>query len=134
MKNKIKVSVIFTRSSNGIINLTVEDKASSATFLEVEFKPEQFANSLTGLFTTEVDARVQYLGIVGKNKIREQAKIKLPDFLNRCYDREKIREYLVNNCQRDGWILDDYLGARGSITYNEDQTESYANISYIKYV
>jgi hypothetical protein len=100
-----------TRSSDGNIYLRIEDSNSHAKFVELKLTLEQFAEAVTGLHTSDVEMTVTHLDRVGKSRVREHRSVVCP--LD-SWKRELLQQWLITNCQEEGWILDSYLGSQTS--------------------
>lgn len=108
---KIIGEISITRSSNGSYYIRLEDSASSRQFVEVKLTAKQFAEAITGLYTTDVVMEVNHLDKVGKQRVREPRTVLCP--LD-TWDKEVLQDWLSENCQEDGWTLDLYLGSQNS--------------------
>lgn len=134
MGKKLKASLDISRPSRGddkeYVEIRIRDEISGVRFVTLEIDLETFARALTGLSGQEVDMEVTGLEFVGKVKEREAARVPIPKQLG--YNRKGAEEYVKANFQREGWILDPYLGSQQSITGTLD--DCYANIHYYRYV
>lgn len=118
---KIDAKMSISRCSDGKIKIDIEDRASLATFFRGSMGLEDFANVITGFASQKIEAEVGGLQNVGKKRVREDRKIICPLDI---YDRNAIAQWLRDNAQEAGWILDDYLEAQGSIVRNQDGTQT----------
>ncbi|WP_272677553.1 hypothetical protein, partial [Providencia sp. PROV076] len=75
------------------------------------------------------DLTVNELENVGKKKITENRSVICPI---RSYEKGILRDWLINNKQEDGYILDPYLGSQSSIQMCDEGT--VLNYRVIKYV
>lgn len=125
----IKASVSCARSSNGLIYLTIECEKSHAKFAEIVFTPNQFANVITNLHTSDIDVKVNHLDRVGKTRILEPRQVRSPI---QSYSREKNEQWLREHCQEEGWLLNSYLGSQKSIQMVDGVT--LLNYSVYKYI
>lgn len=119
-----KAEVSCCRSSDGSIRLYVRDDASRLNVVELAMTPEQFAHIITGLFTSDVDAEFEHSDAIGLVRVQEERIVQDPS--PHSTKSEKV-QFLEENCQEEGWILDTYLGAQNS-TYT-----SKAGIACIRY-
>jgi len=127
---KIKCEVSISRRSDNVIVVSVTDSGSRARFLEIEFTFDQFAQAVTGLHTSGVDASVNAMDFVGKKKVRESRKAVCPVLDHR---KDSYVAWLQDNAQESGWTIDSYLGSQGSVRYNQDGTVTL-NYSVFKHV
>lgn len=113
MKEKnISVSVSISRDSNDVVHIRIKDKNSCSEFVDVSMTLEEWALASTGL-VTDSNASVRGLDRVGKTRIVEECTtVSGVD----SYKREEHEQWLKENCQREGWILNPYLGSQRSIT------------------
>jgi hypothetical protein len=125
----ITAEVIISRTSNDIIRMTIKDDASREQFVEVNFTYEQFAKCITNLHQTDIPCIVKGLDKVGKKKSVESRHVIYPGSF---YDtKEKMSQWLLDNCQEEGYYISTYLGSKGSVTTQEDQT--WLNYTVNKY-
>ncbi len=129
MEQKILVSMGLSRTNRDEIYIYIKDEQSRTTFLEMDLSLEVFAKLVTGLHQSDIPVTVRGLEYVGKSKISENRKVIYPG--SKYDSKEIIKEWLVTNCQEDGWILDDYLGSQGSIQLIDDQR--WVNYRVYKY-
>lgn len=101
------------------INITIQDEASGIQFVDLEIELEHMMEALTGLHGCPCEVEVRGLGNVGKKRVIERREIICP---LKIYNREQLHEWLSANAQEDGWILDAYLGSRGSVSSHSDGT------------
>ena len=126
----MKATILISRTSKGTIELTITDESSREQFCQLTMSPEQFGMAITGLYTTDIDMSVGNLDCIGKQKVTEKRSITLP-FLT--YDHGKIKSWLHENAKEDGWEINDYLGSRDSIRYNESG-QIVVNYIVFKYI
>ncbi|HAT1526563.1 TPA: hypothetical protein PC505_002452 [Morganella morganii] len=129
MKGKITI----TRPSYGdgreVINIQVRDGMSRIKFLEVEIDLADFSKVLTGLSETDCKLSVKGLDKVGKVKVVQVRQAICPGGLRR---KEELEQWLKENKQEEGWILDSYLGNKSSVEYAENG--SLLRYQVIKYI
>lgn len=112
MKCSLSINRVNTNFGQRYISLTVTDEASNIRFLEMKLTLDQFAEAVTGLFTTDIDAVVQKLQFVGKKKIIEHRVITYPGIQ---YSNDVLSKWLEENAQEEGWMVNSYLGSQGSV-------------------
>lgn len=113
----INASITISRNSRDTIRIRVKDDASRIQFIDVKMTPHDFAMAITGLSEIEVQADVHGLEHVGKTRVTEPRTAVCP--LN-TYDKDALRQWLKDNCQEPGWMLDDYIDSQGSVTWGKD--------------
>ena len=126
----IKGHVSINRDSRDIIKISVVDEASRAQFLEIHLTPENFAMAVTGLSHMECDMEVRKLDVVGKKKYVEQRVTYCP---LSDHNRTILGEWLLQNAQETGWIIDTYLGSQNSISRAEDGKGQNLRYSVYRY-
>ena len=112
----IEGSLSLSRGSDDKIRISVRDEASNVEFLVAEIDPVDFAMLVTGLAGVKAPCEVRGLDVVGKLKIRESRTVVCPLKL---YDRNILEQWVIDNCQEEGWIIDHYLRSQGSIFASE---------------
>lgn len=112
-----------------MVRIRFRDEASRIEFAEVAMTPENFGYAITGLAEREANLEVRGLLHVGKRRVTEDRTIECPI---RTYDCEKLKSWLKDNAQEDGWILDNYLGSQKSIERKEEKTILHYRV--IKYI
>ena len=115
----IEGSLGISRRSDDKICIEIADEASGVTFVVAEIDPYDFAQLITGLHGVKAPCRVRGLDIVGKKKIRESRKVVCAIH---SYDRKFLEQWIVDNCQEDGWIIDSYLGSQNSTFPSDNGT------------
>ena len=110
---QVQANITISKNSNNEIHIEVQDSTSRILIVEAKLTLEDFAQAITGLAHIPVYAVVSELAQhIGKTKIMEQRTATCPIS---SYKRKELEEWLVENCQEDGWYLDTYLGSQGSI-------------------
>lgn len=128
---KIIGEIGITRSSNGVYYIRLEDSASSRQFVEVSLTAKQFAEAVTGLYTADVVMEVTNLEKVGKQRIAESRQVLCP--LDTYYNKEVLGQWLLDNCQEEGWTISTYLGSKSSIKSVEGgQLLNYTVIKFVE--
>jgi hypothetical protein len=125
----MKAGVTISRGSDDMVRIRFRDESSGIEFASVALTLEKFAHAITGFAGCRGELEVHGLDWVGKQRVTEQRQIECP--LD-SYDREKLREWLENNAQEEGWILNSYLGSQDSISRNSGKT--VLNYSVRKYI
>jgi len=121
--------ITITRNSNDEVNIRLKDSASRTEFVDVSLSLRDYALLLTGLSHVEVAGEVRGLDKVGKTRVTERRSITCPI---ESHDKKALTQWLIDNCQEDGWQLDSYLGSQGSVVYKDGVT--VLNYSVTKYV
>jgi hypothetical protein len=126
---KIELRLSISRPSNGGISLRIEDKLSGIEFIDAAISLDEFAEAITGLSSRPMMAEVRGLNYIGKKKVRESRSIECPI---KSYDRNILKQWLKENANEDGWIIDTYLGSQKLIVTEKDKT--ILNYAVYKYV
>lgn len=129
MSNGLKAKVTVSRSSDDLIRIRFRDEASGIQFAEARMTLEEFALAVTGLAEREAELEVTGLQYVGKRRVTEQRSIVCP--LD-AYNKDKLEEWLKENAQEEGWLLNSYLGSQGSVSTRDGVT--ILRYSVTKYV
>ena len=126
----IEVSITISKDSNDCVSLSLVDSASRIEFVDVKFSLESFARALMGQGWIKSDScEIRGLDKVSKTKVVEARCVEVPHI---GYDRETYVQWLKDNAQEEGWIIDTYLGSQSSITHtNGKATLNYHVIKYI---
>lgn len=126
---KLLGEICITRSNNGAYYIRIEDSASSRQFVELTLTAKQFAEAVTGLYTSDVEMEVQHLDKVGKQRIRQERQVLCP---LEDYKTEVLSQWLIDHCQEEGWTLDTYLGSQKSVkSVDGGKLLNYAVIKYV---
>lgn len=128
----IKGKISITRPSYGDerekISIQIKDDLSKIQFLTVEIDYADFAQCITGLSFINCDLYIHRMGLVGKNKIVESRTCESPGNMS----KDELEKWLKENKQEEGWILNSYLGSKGSCYfYNGKQYLRYSVCKYI---
>lgn len=126
MNGKITIS----RCSDDSVRVGITDDASGIDFVEATMTKEAFASALFGLGYVPVKIDVIGLEHVGKKRVYEKRTVVCP--LEEWSDRDTLSKWLEDNCEEEGWILDTYLGSRGSVTRENGKTVLHYGVT--KYV
>lgn len=114
-----KVSITRMQQSNNSISIMIEDVASSIEFLRMEMTPENFTKAITGIASQNAVGTTYNLEYVGKQRITEKRSVICPIS---SYDRTTFEQWLLDNCQEEGWTINTYLGSQTSIIRNDTTT------------
>lgn len=128
--SKFKGSVTISRNSSDEVNIRIHDSASGLEFVDIQMTLENYAMLITGLSRVEAIGEVRGLDKVGKRRVNEQRSVVCPIG---GYDKKVFQQWLIDNCQEEGWELDSYLGSQNSLGLN-DKGERVLNYSVRKYV
>jgi hypothetical protein len=123
------VNVTITRTSRDLISIRLRDSASRIEFVDVTMSLDDFARAVTGLSEISAKAELRGLEHVGKTKQIEQRRVECPI---KSYSRDVLQNWLEENCQEEGWIINSYLGSQNSISYKDDKT--IINYSVYRYI
>ncbi|MBQ0339640.1 hypothetical protein J9236_00095 [Providencia rettgeri] len=129
MKGKLTISRPSYGDDREKINIVVKCDVSKLRFLSLEIDYADFAKCITGLSEVDCELEVSGLENVGKKRITEQRSVICPI---KSYEKRVLRDWLINNKQEDGYILDPYLGSQSSIKMCDEGT--VLNYRVIKYV
>lgn len=126
----IECELYIGRDSRNTFNIEVTDTNSRTRFLRLSLSAEQFAMAITGLHSSGFEAQVTGLENVGKVKVTERRRVMYRGF--ETYDKDILSEWLMNECQEDGWKISPYLGSQGSVQTIDGV--KYLNYSVYKFV
>lgn len=101
------------------IRIKVRDEKSRNDFVELHISYEDFAAVVTGLSEVKCRGTVKGLENVGKEKVIEERKVEYPG--SRHKSREELEQWLLEECQEEGWNVNAYLGSQSSLSYNGDK-------------
>jgi hypothetical protein len=118
------------------IVIHLEDVSSIAPVFSVEMSPEDFGNAIAGLAFRECEYEL-YGGVEVAGKVRQIERgfhtFKRNEFSEMFgYNKEKVKKWLIENKQREGWKLSVYLETQSAIKYIADGVLVY--FDYIRYV
>ena len=124
-------NITITRMSDGMICVSMRDKASGIKFVSAEMDCETFAMAVTGLAECECEIETHGLAHIGKKRVRESREIVCPI---RLIDvrKDELQKWLEANAQEEGWILDSYLGSQSSTKIHPNGT--LLRYSVVKYI
>lgn len=130
MNGKITISKTTDNRNNKEIRITIEDSASSISFVEARISLENFAEALTGLGFVDIDFKVRGLENIGKTRERKTVEINLG---KTGYDG--LRELALSEARKiesDGWVCDGYFSSQYSFRYKDGNTIFSAG--FVRYV
>jgi hypothetical protein len=131
----VTISRVGSSKDEDVIRISFRDEISRTVFAEAILSPGDFAKAITGLSEVDADISVYRLETVGKKKVVEQREIVCPFYYK---NDNEYKEWLIANAQEEGYLLDTYLGSKGSITllYDklEDKHRALLRYKVIKYV
>jgi len=124
-------TVSIGRWSDGTIRIEIRDELSRVKFVSATMSPEAFAHAVTGLAEQDAELEVHGLEYVGKRKVTEKRQIACP---LEWRSKDEYTQWLIQNAQEDGWILNTHLGSQDSVTSNEDGKGCVLRYNVYKYV
>ena len=125
----IKGEISCARTNHNKIHIAIKCSSSRAEFLDVEITAEQFGQLVTGMYLSDINMSVDKLDIVGKKKVVEVRSV---EFSNKNGLREYQEQWLVDNCQEEGWTINPYLRSQSSVKYVDGKT--ILNYTVYKYI
>lgn len=128
---KFNGDISISRDSRDRINIRIEDDVSGIRFLDVNMSLQDFAFAVTGLSNQPITGELRGLEYLGKKKIMENRQVLAPKGLSGKAEQE---QWLVDNCQEKGWLLNKYLGSQTSTQYDFNEEAYKLNYSVYKYV
>ncbi len=123
-------AVSISRDSRDNVNIRIHDNASGIEFVDIQMTLENYAMLITGLSRVDATGEVRGLDKVGKQRITEARSTVCPI---KGYDKKVFQQWLIDNCQEEGWELNSYLGSQSSMGLDKDG-ERVLNYSVTKYV
>lgn len=131
---KIKAKITIAKTSGGAggptVSVTLTDDLSGISFFRGEMSLHNYAECITGLRHVEIDAEVRGLEYVGMKRVTENRTIECP---LTTYKNEVLSQWLLDNAQEEGWLVNSYLGGQGQVTHRDDKTIlRYHVTKYIK--
>lgn len=129
MEGKISITRPSFHDGREVIAIEIYDTASRTTFCKMQIGMADFAAALTGQSQVPAQIEVRGLANVGLLKVSESRTATVS---GRFHDRKFLQQWLTENCQEDGWVIDSYLGSQRSITWSDENT--ILNYSVHKFV
>lgn len=108
-----------TRCNRNKIHIEVQCSESLAHFLAIELTTDEFAMLVTGCHQSNIKMQVRGLDKVGKRRILQRRQVKCP---LSTYDKEALSKWIDDNCQEEGWFVNNYLGSQSSVKRVDDGT------------
>lgn len=128
----MKFHLNVSRCSDGRIYIELVDALdrSGVHFFRGSLTAEAFGNAVTGLSLQDIHGELRDTECVGKVRVTEPRTVVCPI---RSWDRALLQDWLKQNCQEEGWLLDAYLGSQGSVGTDGDG-RTVLRYRVIKYV
>lgn len=126
---KINAMITITATYDNAVNISLHDKDSGITFIEMKLTREQFINAaMNRLAMTHVEnAEVRDLDKVGKRLVLDTIKVEIPKY----GDEKSAIELVQKNCP-EGYVPDLYFKSRES--FSQDNGKYYAQTRIRKWV
>lgn len=116
---KINARLSISYPNTDCVSIRLHDEESGIEFFDADISHEEFSRALSSLSQRPfLHAEVRGSEYLGKRRITEPRTAPVPD----SYDREFLTQYVKDNMQEDGWILNAYLGSQNSIYRENGQT------------
>lgn len=106
-----------SRDNQNSINIEMICSESNTKFAHVRLTAEQFGMMVTGAYQSEIRIEVKNLERVGKKKVIEARQMVHSEPHS---NREAREQYLIDNAQEEGWILNPSLRSQQSVQYRGD--------------
>lgn len=130
---QITANLTITRTSNSEkgqeISIRIRDDKSGIQFFQGRIGLAEMMEVLTGLSEVEMTANVRITDNIGKSKITEKRSVVYAG--NSKYTRSVFEQFLTDNCQEEGWMVNTYLGSQSSVSYRDGKT--ILNYSVFRY-
>lgn len=114
---------------DGKFALRITDQNSKVGFLTIYITPEQFADLVSSRYV-KADATILGADKIGKKHVSERRSVVCP---LQAYEKSALRQWIIDNCQEDGWTVFAPLDSQQSIIRNEDGTKTLSYLVY-KYI
>lgn len=114
---------------DGKFALRITDQNSKVGFLTIYITPEQFADLVSSRYV-KADATILGADKIGKKHVSERRSVVCP---LQAYEKSALRQWIIDNCQEDGWTVFAPLDSQQSIIRNEDGAKTLSYLVY-KYV
>jgi hypothetical protein len=105
-------SITCSRNSDDSFHIRIKDNDAVKPTVDIVLTPENFAYLISSM-VVEGEVIVRRPELFGKQRICEERKVTCP--MSSCSGRETLRQWLIDNCQEQGWEIDAYLGSQRSI-------------------
>lgn len=119
MKGKLTITRP-NRLENEIVEIVIRDESCKSDFVKVEVSLDDFTRAITGQARIDMDFTVRDLDAVGQRKVVTRRSEVLPSYLQNCYTKETVVEWLIGLYEDENTYVDTYLGSQKSFTVNED--------------
>lgn len=129
----IKGRLSISRDSSDTIEIEFRDSLSRIRFATARVDPRTFAMAVTGQSELECLLETRGLENVGKKLVAESRSIEVYLGEHRIMSREVASEIVQMEDPGEGWTVDPYMGAQGSIQYL-DGSRARLNYRVYKYV
>lgn len=116
-------------SGEDVMRIELRDDNSKQIFATLTMTLPDFMKALTGQAHMPFSAVYKNLDVVGLERVREQRIVQEPEGVKHKLDLE---QWLLDNCQEDGWIIDPYLGSQGSRTHKDGKV--FLNYAVYKFI
>lgn len=125
----MKAKITISRDSSDQIRISINDEFSRERVALLTLGLSDYALLITG--QAYISGNVEYgnLANVGKRKVIEKRQVTVPGL---GYSKDAAEEWLRQNAQEDGWILDPTLRSQGSLSHGDGG--SILNYSVFRYV
>lgn len=113
-----------------VVRIEVKDALSQKNFANIELSYADFTQAITGFSHVPMKFELRGSELVGLKKVVEERSVIAPA---ECHDTQSLRDWLVANCQEEGWEIDLFLGSQRSIAYVQEGTRlNYSVFRYVK--
>lgn len=116
-RKTIAGEMCISRDNHNSINIEMVCSESNTKFVHVRLTAEQFGMMVTGAYQSGIKIVVQDLDRVGKQKVIEHRQMVHPESYS---NREAREQFLIDNAQEEGWILNPSLRSQQSVQYRGD--------------
>ena len=127
---KFEGKITISRNNNDEINIRIRDNASRQEFIDIKMTPENFTFLITGQAHVSISGNVNGLDVVGKVRVIEDRFVTTPSYMS----RDRAEEWLLQNCQEEGWIINNSLGSQTSMKFNHADNNHTLRYNVYKYV
>lgn len=120
-ERQFPVTISCSRDNHDRYWLRIKDADAVNASVEIELSPAQFAYLVSGTVVDGAKGSIHRRESFGKVRISEDREVECP--MPSHSGRDALRQWLLDNCQEDGWELDAYLGSQGSVHSKGDRDE-----------
>lgn len=108
-----RVSISRDNHDNIHIHIRLVDQASRKLLGSARLTCEEFGMLVTGVSMTDIPCEIDVdQGSIGKKRVDAPREVLCP--IN-SYNTNELSDWLIENCQEEGWHINSYLGSKGSI-------------------